>query len=289
MRFDPILGPTLVLGLLSIPVAATAQEGTSPPTEPAGWSGTAEATFVFTGGNSSASSLGFRLAIGRDWLGGSVALEGGGIRVKSSTRTLTAIGNIDDFSVLEETLTSLTAENYYARVRFDHPLGGNLLWYVGGGWERNHFAGIDSRYAITAGLARIWFENERSHLRTDLGLTYTQESFVTSIDGADFGGLRFSWDVGRALSDSTTFESKLIVDDNLAETADLRADFLNSLAVAMSDRLALKISFQVIWDNRPALVGIPLVLLDGFVPGDIVLTPLGKTDSLLTLALVVNF
>ena len=191
MRFDPILGPTLVLGLLSIPVAAAAQEDTFPSTEPAGWAGTAEATFVFTGGNSSASSLGFRLAIGRDWLGANVALEGGGIRVKSSARTLKAVGNIDDFSVLEETLTSLTVENYYVRVRFDRPLGGDLLWYVGGGWERNHFAGIDGRYAITAGLARIWFETELSHLRTDLGFTYTHESFVTSVDGADFGGLRF--------------------------------------------------------------------------------------------------
>lgn len=289
MRFDPILVPALVLGLLSISVAATAQEGTSSPAEPAGWSGTAEATFVFAGGNSEASSLGFRLAIGRDWLGGTLALEGGGIRVKSSTRTQTAVGNINDFSVLEETLTSLTAENYYARARFDHPLSADLLWYVGGGWERNHFAGIDSRYAIAAGMSRMWLENERSHLRTDLGLTYTHESFVAAIDGADFGGLRFSWDARRKLSDSTTFESKLVVDDSLAEMADLRADFLNSLAVAMSDRLALKINFQVMWDNRPALVGIPLVLLDGSVPGDIVLVPLGKTDSLLTLALMVNF
>lgn len=288
MRPHRALVPVLAFMLWTAPQPAAAQEETGAADEPSGWAGTAEATFVFTSGNSEASSLGFRLALGRDWLGGSLSFEGGGIRVKSSTRSQTAVGTLDDFSVLEETLSTLTAENYHARARFDRPLGSALLWYLGGGWERNQFAGIDNRRSVTAGVSRMWLDSEGSHFRTDVGLTYTRESFVASLDDAGFAGARFSWDLGRALSSSTTLVSKLVVDDNLAEPADLRADFFNSIAVAMSDRLALKVSFQLMWDNRPALVGIPLVPLNGSAESGSVLIPLDTTDSLLTLALVVN-
>ncbi len=288
MRSNLIGRPLLTLALLSISWPAAAQDEADAP-EPSGWTGTAEATLVFTGGNTDASSVGFRLAIGRNWLGGTMSLEGGGIRVRTATRTRTAIGSVEDFSVVEDTISSVTAENYYARARFHRPVSQRLSWYLGGGWERNIFAGIDSRYTISSGISRAWLEGDRSHFRTDLGLTHTRERYVAAVDGAEFAGLRFAWDYSRKLSDATTFTSKLIADDNLADTADLRVDFLSALAVAMSDRLALKISLQVLWDNRPALKGVPLVSADGATPGDVVLAPLGKTDSLLTLALVINF
>ena len=76
--------------------------------------------------------------------------------------------------------------------------------------------------------------------------------------------------------------SLLVVDENLNDTEDLRADWTNSLTVAMSERLALKTSLQVLFDNQPSLTAVPL--------GDSeVLTPLDKVDSIFTVALVVNF
>ncbi len=282
----PIVAPLVALSLLALPRLAGAQEEAP---DPAGWTGTGEATFVFTGGNTDASSLGFRLAIGRAWSGGKVSLEGGGIRVRTGTRTRSAVGSPDDFSVVEDTTSSVTAENYYSRARFDRPISDRFEWHLGAGWERNLFGGIASRYTVSGGLGRVWVDDDGSRLRTDLGLTYTRENFVAAVQGAQFGGLRFSSDYSRKLGEATTFTSKLIADESLADTADLRADFLNSLAVAMSDRLALKVSLQVLWDNRPALVGVPLVSADGTLSGSTVLAPLGKTDSLLTLALVINF
>ena len=65
-------------------------------------------------------------------------------------------------------------------------------------------------------------------------------------------------------------------------TEDLRADWTNSLAVAMSEKLALKASLQILFDNEPALTAVPL--------GDAeVLTPLGKVDSVFTVAIVATF
>ena len=52
--------------------------------------------------------------------------------------------------------------------------------------------------------------------------------------------------------------------------------------MAISERLALKTSFQLLFDNEPSLVAVPLG--DGEV-----FTPLDKTDSIFTVAVVVNF
>ncbi len=132
MRSSLLVAPLLIAVLLSTPLPIFAQDESE---EPVGWSGAAEGTFVFTGGNSDATSVGFRLELGRDLLGGSLALEGGGIRVSTGIRTRTAVGTVDLFALREETVTSLTAENYHARVRFERALDDALLWYVGGGWD----------------------------------------------------------------------------------------------------------------------------------------------------------
>ncbi len=72
-----------------------------------------------------------------------------------------------------------------------------------------------------------------------------------------------------------------MLDENLSETDDVRADWTNSVTAAMSDNLALKASLQVLYDNLAALAGVPL-------GSDSVLVPLQKSDRTLTLALVVN-
>ena len=65
----------------------------------------------------------------------------------------------------------------------------------------------------------------------------------------------------------------------------------NSIAVAMSSRMALQVSWRLLYDNEPALTEIALLTV---VPPDeiersSVLTPLDELDSILTAALVVNF
>jgi putative salt-induced outer membrane protein YdiY len=134
------------------------------------------------------------------------------------------------------------------------------------------------------GAGRSWFDEDTRRFKTDLGLTYTiQEDVVENPDADDsFVGLRGSYDFFKKLTETTDFTSALIVDENLNATEDLRADWTNSLAVAMSDRLALKASLQLLFDNDPAFTAVPL--------GDTeVLTPLGKTDSVFTVAIVANF
>src|SRR5207245_1656187 len=79
----------------------------------------------------------------------------------------------------------------------------------------------------------------------------------------------------------------LILDGNLDDTSDFKANMTNSLAVAMSRRLALKVSLQLLYDHQPAFQAVDL--LGAPPPGVKVLAQLDDLDTIFTTSLVVNF
>ncbi|HCH36580.1 MAG TPA: hypothetical protein DEU67_01025 [Acidobacteria bacterium] len=104
-----------------------------------------------------------------------------------------------------------------------------------------------------------------------------------------FFGVRLSWSYRYQANETTAFESSLIADENLEDRSDFRIDLTNSMAVAVSGPLALKLSWQVLYDSRPSLIGVPLQYPFGNFTGQTALAKLNKLDHLYTLALVVNF
>ena len=102
-----------------------------------------------------------------------------------------------------------------------------------------------------------------------------------------FGGVRLGVEAMRQLSGNAEFTSTLIVDGNAEETDDVRADWVNSLSVALSDRLSFKTSLQVLYDKRPSLLSVPLLGAGGAPSGTNVLTPGNEVDNIVTLALVI--
>ena len=273
----PTLLPTLLLVLLG-PSGIKAQE------EETGWKDVAELTFVLTSGNATSSSLGFKNTADYTWPNAAFQLSAGGVRTRSGTVTRTATGSPSNFTVSETTDTKTTAESYFLKGRLDRNLSEALFAFGGAGWDRNTFAGVNNRYAFVGGAGRAWFAEDTRRLKTDLGLTYTIQDDVVKNPEVDdsFLGIRASYDYLRKLTDNTEFTSVLVADQNLNETSDLRTDWTNSLAVAMSDRLALKTSYQLLYDKTPALVAVPLG--DGEV-----LVPLGKVDGVFTVAIVASF
>lgn len=274
----------LVAGLtLLTPALGEAQDG------PYAWTNATELSFVSTGGNASSSTLGLKAALTGTGNANTFKLEVGGVRGETTFRTLTATGTTGSFTVNETTDSELTAENYFARGRYDRSFG-SVFGFGGAGWDRNTFAGVQNRYAFVAGLGTTWTESETARFKTDVGATYTIQKDVDPAPGADdaFGGIRFSIDAMRQLSETTNFTSALVVDENLEDTDDLRADWTNSLAVSLSDRLALKTSLQLLFDNQPSLLAVPLFDTGGSPTGDDVLSPGDKTDRILTLTLVIT-
>lgn len=249
-----------------------------------GWADQAEFTFVMSAGNASSSTFGLKNVLDRVWENASFNLSAGGVRTFATIKTGNATGTVDNFTPVEN--EDLTAENYYVRSRYDRTISDAAYLFGGAGWERNTFAGIEGRYSFVSGTGRTWFESDESRFKTDVGLTYTIQDDVTPTPGASdsFLGLRATWDYFNKLTETTDFGSALIVDENLDDTSDLRGDLTNWIAVAMSERMALKAQLQLLFDNQPALE--EFILLSTQTP---VTRSLDKLDSILTVALVVNF
>jgi putative salt-induced outer membrane protein YdiY len=249
-----------------------------------GWTDVAELNFVFTSGNASSSTFGLKNTAERVWERSSFKLSAGALRAESGTVVRTATGTVDDFTISKETKTELTAESYFLKGRFDRALSQRSFLYGGADWNRNTFAGIQNRYGLGFGGGRSWFNEDTRRLKTDLGLTYTiQDDVAENPDVEDsFAGIRASYDFFHKLTETTDFSSGLVMDENLNNTDDFRADWTNAISVTMSERLALKTSLQLLFDNHPALTAVPL--------GDVeVLTPLGKFDSVFSVAIVASF
>lgn len=81
----------------------------------------------------------------------------------------------------------------------------------------------------------------------------------------------------------------LVADENLNETADFRTDLTNALSVSMSGQLALKVSWQMLYDRQPSPVGLPLIGFGGLPTGHTVFDELATVDNSLTFALVATF
>ena len=87
--------------------------------DPFTWENATELSFVTTGGNATSSTLGLKSTL--DGTGGprTFKLEIGGIRASSDITERTAVGTPGSFTVNEVTTNIKSAENYFARGRFD--------------------------------------------------------------------------------------------------------------------------------------------------------------------------
>lgn len=263
-----------------------------------GWADQAELTYVATSGNAEATTLGLRNVLTRTWADALLTVEVSALRADATTKTFTArLGPADELIVTETSDTEVTAEKYLGRIRYERTLSGPWYGFAGAGWEQNELAGVHSRTSAALGAGRVWFERDEARFKTDLGATWTREEPTVFRRGVprgfgraqDFGGARFSWSYLRkfGVNKNTTYTNDLAIDQNLDETDDLRADLVQALAVAMTDRLALKVSHQLLYDHSPGLRVIPIGPTNpplGFVTRE-----LDDLDSILTVALVVSF
>ncbi|MEN8005873.1 MAG: DUF481 domain-containing protein [Candidatus Krumholzibacteriota bacterium] len=266
--------------------AAPAMAGEEIP----GWYLDAELAQVMTAGNSESSTLGLGAKLRRVWSQSELTFTGGATQTESSLLTRTAQGTPTDYQILEDKVTTKTAEIYFARGWYQYSISPKFFVYSGVDWLANRFAGIDSRFLIALGAGNNWKDTDKLKLKTFYSLTYTfQEDVVENpFVKSDFPGFRFGYDLKLQLSGTTNFESTLVGDWNLDNSDDLRFDWYNSLPVAISETLQLKPALQMLWRNQPALTTVPLLDGAGVPTGENVTTPLKKMDTIFTLALVVK-
>lgn len=276
--------PAVALGLAGLGAGVRAEE----PAKTDRWRDIAEFSYVATAGNSEVSTLGFKNTLSRAWDKSSFEMKAGAVRGETTTRTRAVVLGP---SIQETTTTEVTAENYSVSGRHDRKLTDRLFWYAGAGWDRNRPAGIQNRYSGAGGVGNVWIEEDRHKFRTDYALSYTKQENVVEVPGADesFLGLRVSGKYLHTLGANATYGNDLIVDGNLDETSDYRADMTTWAAVAMSARLALKVSLQWLYDHEPSFENIE-DLLDLLPPsGPTASAQLDDLDTIFTVSLVASF
>lgn len=256
-----------------------------------GWFDSAELSYVLTAGNSEASTLGFKNTLSRVWTDSLFTLKAGAVRADATTFSRTAVGTPESFTVIETDDNNLTAESYFLNGRYLHDITERFFWYGGLGWDRNRFAGIDSRFIAEAGVGNTWIQNDNTVFKTAYAATYTDQTDVLELPNTEgsFAGLRLSSDFLHKFGTSATYANALVLDENLDETDDWRADMVNSVAVSMSRRLALKASLQWLYDNQPSFLQVALVDSLGVPTGLTVPVELDELDTVFTTSLVINF
>lgn len=255
-----------------------------------GWTFRAQLSTVWAGGNSESNTVGFRSTIKRDWSDASWTISGGALRTQSSIKTRRAVGTTDSFVLDEHKSTETTAEAYFARTKLDKNVNDRIHVLGGVDWLRNKFSGVDSRFLLALGAGVSLSETKNLTAKADVALTYTFEADVVDNPflSDKFPGFRAGYTATYQASKTTQLESELVGDWNLDNTKDIRADWTNSMSVAINSSLALKPSTLIQWRNDPALASVTLFDSNGEPTGKSVTVPLEKVDWFVTLAIVLT-
>jgi putative salt-induced outer membrane protein len=231
--------PPLLLALLclvGLPALAQEPEAAPEPPEP-NWELKLGLSYVATSGNSDTSSGGFDLEYKKEWEVWSLEAGANALRADEDDET--------------------TAERYGAFVRGGRELTERLSLTAGLSLLEDRFTGVDLRTVADLGLKQQWVDTETWTFDTTAALTWTREELVDNPDDPDadtsedsFGALlklAATWQ----MSENASATSKLTYYPNFDESDDYRFDGELGVQAALTSAWALKVAYQVRYDNLP--------------------------------------
>ena len=165
-----------------------------------------------------------------------------------------------------------TAERYYTDLRADYALTDRWYAYGLASWLRDEFAGFDNSIGIGPGIGYKFLIGPKHFLVGETGLNYAYEDYSDPdedneqfLEGRLFG--KYEW----AFTEKTNFSQSLEYRQSFKSGSTWKLNSETALISAITDILALKISYSVFYNNDPR-------------PDD-----LDKTDTILSTALVISY
>jgi putative salt-induced outer membrane protein len=205
--------------------AQNGQESKSP------WSGSLGLAYLATTGNSDTQTLGLDLGLERKptpW----------GLEVAAQ------FNQASDSGVT-------TAERYYLSGRATRSLDERWQYFAGLNAERNTFAAYDLRTVVETGAKYIVLPGPTQNLAVNGGLTYTDENGTPGEPSTEYvgslAGLTYQWQI----SDQATLSQKLTYYGNFSDSANWRLWSTTGLKSSLTDRLAIKLSYEMRYTNQP--------------------------------------
>lgn len=143
-----------------------------------------------------------------------------------------------------------SAERFLAAARGDVTVWKELALTSGIAWERDRFAGIDSRSILDAGLKWTPELDATIAFSALVAATYTREDQIRAASDGYLGAL-VKADVGYAITESARATASAAVYPNFETTRAWRAVSGAGLQASLSSRLALKLAYEYRYNNRP--------------------------------------
>jgi putative salt-induced outer membrane protein YdiY len=247
--------------------AASAQsEGGGEAEEKKKWSNVTELSLVVTEGNSDTDSLAVKDKVERRWKRSRLEFTFDAVRSYSADDRYLLTDPGQTFlpgednpavtaTILVDPAKDLDVEKYFFESRLTREISGTRTWNAGGSWDRNEDAGILNRYIAFGGFGNHWRDREKLDIESSNGLSYTYREEETPDPEKDkrFAGFRGTASIDYQVLTSTLLSLDFTGNVNLTDYSDYSLDTTGAVAVAMSKRVALKVSLQFQYNSEPAL------------------------------------
>ena len=163
-------------------------------------------------------------------------------------------------------------ERYFTDLRADYSINDRWYAYGLGSWFQDKFSGFDHRFGIGPGLGYRFLIGPTHFLSFEGGVNYTYENYTDPEEGEDDfleGRLfaKYEW----VFSEKTKFYQGLQYLQSWEEIDTWKLSSETALITTLTDILALKISYSVLYNNDP-------------IPSE-----LKKTDTIFSTSMVISF
>jgi len=221
-----IVSSILMLHLVAV-FAAQARADEPPPP----WKGSMELSYLQTSGNTSSQTFSGGLKIERNLSFAKLTLEGGALYGK------------------KEDVTS--DESWFGSLKYDQNLTDRFYLFLLDKTERDTLKGIEFRYTHQGGLGYYLIKTEGDSLKLEAGGGYIHEDQVDPFPDRGFPNARAFAGYTHNFSKTSRFDEWVEYLPDLNKTKDYVINEETALITNLKGNLALKVSFDVAFDNLP--------------------------------------
>lgn len=145
---------------------------------------------------------------------------------------------------------TVNTNNLRANVRGDYKIDNIFSLFVGAGFDRNTFAGIERRFEEQLGVAARLLAAVSDTIRVEGGGSVTQQ---IGTDGRqqNFPSARGAASWRHVFTPAAYFQQNVEFLPNMKETEDWRVNTESSIIAPLSAKIGLKLSYVVRFDNLP--------------------------------------
>jgi hypothetical protein len=236
-----------------------------------GWFNSTELSVVYTSGNSSAQTYGFKNTVRRVWEKARFKLRADYLRSDTADDRFLLVdpgytflpgGQPNNPSVtLVEPPIEPDVEKIFVESVYSREITARFFWSAGASWDRNEDAGILNRYIGFGAVGNRWLNRDDFAWSTTYGVSYTDRHEDHTEPGREqqFPGFRLGSELRMKMGTISSFDNEFTGNVSFSDVDDYSMDITSSVSVVMSKHVSLKVSLQYLFNHQPALEDVDVI------------------------------